>query len=200
MYRFNPTNPTNRPTGVQVDPLAVHQSPPRVGVDAAGRHTAGEQLYGSPGMVLRTEAWVDDGSSSQVLCCPTHARKLGAWDGEDRTAAVQLGLDLEAAAHLGPVVFGHVAGDPGDEVCQRRGHRPVLGWLLPHQPAGCSAIGGFRPFLSRRPLQLGRGMLEKVIHHTSGCKVVVHTLLDPAVSRRKVYQTDCGTPAFQERL
>src|SRR5215217_2303518 len=141
MYRFNPTNPTNRPTGVQVDPLAVHQSPPRVGVDVAGRHTAGEQLYSSPGMVSEPKAWVDDGSGSQMLRCPTHARKLGARDGEDRTAAVQLGLDLEAAAHLGPVVFGHVAGDPGGEVRQRCGHGAVVSWLIPHQPARRGPVG-----------------------------------------------------------
>src|SRR5215217_1151504 len=134
MYSFNLTNPTNRPTGVQVDPLAVHQSPSRVGVDAAGRHTAGEQLYSGTSVVFEPEAWVDDGSGSQVLRCPTHARKPGAWDGEDRPAVVQLGFDLEAAAHLCSVVLGHVAGDPGDEVCQRRGHRSVLGWLIPYQP------------------------------------------------------------------
>src|SRR5215204_5441066 len=131
MYGFNPTNPTNCSSSVQVDPLAVHQPPPGVGVDVAGRHTAREQLYSGPGMIFRTEAWVDDSSGSQVLCRPTHARKLRAWDGEDRTAAVQLGLNLEAAAHLGPVVFSHVTGDPGGEVCQRRGHRPVLGRLFP---------------------------------------------------------------------
>src|SRR5215212_2530656 len=127
MYRLTLTNSPNRPTSMQVHPLAVHQSPPGVGVDVTCRNAAGEHLYSGPGVVLESEARIDDGSGSQVLRSPAHARKLRAWDGEDRTAAVQLRIYLEAAAHFGPVVLGYIASNLGGEVSERCWHCTVLG-------------------------------------------------------------------------
>src|SRR5829696_9304671 len=136
MYGFNLTNPTNRPTGVQVKPLPVDLAPAGMGIDVADQDVAGEHLYRRASVILQTESGIHHCCGAQVLRRPTHARKLRTGDGEDRTAAVQLGLDLELPAHLGPVVLGHVSDDPGAEVRERCGMVPFCVGLSHTSPPG----------------------------------------------------------------
>ncbi len=97
-----------------------------------------------------------------MLRGPCHDREPLGRDRERRPAAAELGLDLERAPLLGPVVLDHVAHDPRAEVSKRDIHQAVFRGLLKHQAVGRLSVG--YPWSSFLVIALGsrcrRNLLE----------------------------------------
>ena len=109
-------------------------------------------------------------------------------------------LDLETPLHFGAVVFRYIRLDPRREVRERRGHAPVLGRLVPDEAARRGAVGMLRLFIMRRTLQIGRGVLQQLVHGVPGCEVIVHALFLSALAGRKVDQPSHLAPLLSRKV
>lgn len=175
---------------MEVHPPAVYLAPADVGVEVAQGDVSGKHLYRRPGVVSGAESRLYDGGGPEVLRGPPHPGEPLRRDRERRPAAAELGLDLERAPLLGPVVLHDVAHDPRRKVRERGVDGPLPRGLLQHDAVGRLAVGNRRRFvlLARGLPQLGRGERDEVLDRVAGVEVVVHALLGSVLAVGQVDQ------------
>ena len=119
---------------MEEDPASVDLPPTGVGVDAALRDSAAQELDRGAGVFFEPEAGVDDGPGAQQLDGLPHVRELARRNGNVVGASVQGCRDVEAPTYLCAVVLGHITGNTGRKVGQRYVDVAVLGGFVPPQP------------------------------------------------------------------